>query len=108
MGPQHGAPYRSSYVLLAKNIATNEDPVFRKPIILLWNKDGEPQQFWRHGAHPAPVKWNDDGKYGLVVGADNGHVWYWDADHLGSPASGDPTAPIRPVGEEGFGPRVDE
>ena len=108
VGPQHGAPYRSSYVLLAKNIATNEDPVFRKPIILLWNKDGEPQQFWRHGAHPAPVKWNDDGKYGLVVGADNGHVWYWDADHLGSPASGDPTAPIRPVGEEGFGPRVDE
>jgi hypothetical protein len=51
----------------------------------------------------APVDWDNDGKYELIAGADRGFVWYWKQEHMGKPASGNPSAPERPEGEEGFG-----
>ncbi|MBT4097823.1 MAG: hypothetical protein HOE86_09280, partial [Gemmatimonadetes bacterium] len=107
VGPQHGSPYRGSYVLFAKNVGSNREPVFCKPVILLFDGEGQPLEFWRHGVHMAPVDWDGDGAFELVAGADQGHIWYWQPDHFGRPASGDPTATQRPVGEEGFGPRDD-
>ena len=103
VGPQHGSPYRGSYVLFAQNVGTIESPVFRRPEVLLWDTDGQPLEFWRHGAHMAPVDWDGDGKYELVVGADQGRVWYWKPEHFGGPVSGDPAAPLRPQGEQGLG-----
>jgi hypothetical protein len=108
VGPQPGSPWRGSYVLFAKNVGTNKEPVFKRPDILLWDADGMPLEFWRHGVHMAPVDWDGDGGFELVAGADVGHVWYWKPDHFGSPASGDRAAPIPRVGEEGFGPRDDD
>jgi hypothetical protein len=103
VGPQPGSPYRNSLGLFAKNVGTNANPVFKRPIILLWDFDGKPLVFGRHAIHMAPVDWDRDGKYELVAGADRGFIWYWKQEHFGVPASGDPTAPERPEGEEGFG-----
>lgn len=103
VGPQHGSPYRGSYVLFAKNVATNEFPVFKRPEVVLWNAAGRPLEFWRHGVHPAPVDWDGDGRYELVAGADQGRVWYWKPQHFGANATGDPTAPRRPDSETGLG-----
>ena len=103
VGPQPGSPYRNAYALFVKNVGSNKDPVFKRPIILLWDAEGQPLAFWRHAVHMAPVDWDNDGKYELVAGADRGFVWYWKQEHMGKPASGDPSAPERPEGEEGFG-----
>jgi hypothetical protein len=103
VGPQHGSPYRGSYVLYARNVGTSERPVFKRPEILLWDADGQPLEFWRHGVHMAPVDWDGDGQYELVAGADQGRIWYWKPEHFGKPAGGDPSAPLRPEGEEGLG-----
>ena len=108
VGPQHGSPYRGSYILFAQNVGDNQNPLFKKPTVLVFGADGKPLEFWRHGVHMAPVDWDADGKFELIAGADFGHIWYWKPQHFGSPASGDPTAPQRPEGEEGFGPRDDE
>ncbi len=103
VGPQPRSPYRGSYVLFTKNVATNKDPVFRRPTVLLWDDDGQPLEFWRHGVHMAPVDWGGDGKYELVAGADQGRIWYWKPESYGKPSSGDPVAPLRPLTEEGLG-----
>ena len=103
VGPQHGSPYRGSYVLFAKNVGTNEEPIFRRPEVVLWDEDGKPLEFWRHAVHPAPVDWDGDGKFELVAGADQGRVWYWRPEHFGASATGDPTAPRRPRDEQGLG-----
>ena len=103
VGPQHGSPYRGSYVLFARNVGSNENPVFQRPEVLLWDDDGQPLEFWRHGVHMAPVDWDGDGRNELVAGADQGRIWYWKPEHFGEPASGDPAAPLRPEGEEGLG-----
>ena len=107
VGPQHGSPYRGSYVLFARNVGSNREPVFCKPVVLLFDGEGQPLEFWRHGVHMAPVDWDGDGAFELVAGADQGHIWYWHPDHFGRPAHGDPTAAQRPDGEQGFGPRDD-
>ncbi len=108
VGPQHGSPYRGSYILFAENVGDDQNPLFKRPVVLVFDADGKPLEFWRHGVHMAPVDWDGDGKFELIAGADFGHIWYWKPEHFGSPASGDPTAPPRPEGEEGFGPRDDE
>ena len=63
---------RGSFVLFFKNVGTNRDPLFKRPDILLWDEDGRPLEFWRHGVHMAPVDWDADGKLELVTGADLG------------------------------------
>ena len=103
VGPQHGSPYRGSYVLWARNVGSNEDPVFGRPAVLLFDSDGAPLEFWRHGVHMAPVDWDGDGKLELVAGADQGYVWYWKPEYFGEPVNGDPTAALRPPGEGGLG-----
>lgn len=108
VGPQHGSPYRGSYVLLARNVGSNREPVFARPVVLLFDGEGQPLEFWRHGVHMARVDWDGDGAFELVAGADQGHIWYWTPEHFGRPASNDPTAAQRPDGEQGFGPRDDE
>jgi hypothetical protein len=106
-GPQHGSPWRGSFVLFFKNVGTNQEPLFKRPDILLWDTAGSPLEFWRHGVHMAPVDWDGDDKFELIAGADHGHIWYWKPEHFGSPASGDPVAPLPREGEVGFGPRDD-
>ncbi len=103
VGPQHGSPYRGSYVLFAKNVGTNQNPIFSRPEVILWNQEGKPLEFWRHGVHPAPVDWDGDGKFELVAGADQGRIWYWKPEYFGAGATGDPTAPRRPEDEQGLG-----
>ena len=88
--------------LFAKNVGSNEEPIFRRPEVVLWDEDGKPLEFWRHAVHPAPVDWDGDGKFELVAGADQGRVWYWRLEHFGASATGDPTAPRRPQGEQGL------
>ncbi len=107
VGPQHGSPWRGSFVLFARNVGSNEQPVFKRPDILLWDDDGRPLEFWRHGVHMAPVDWDADGRFELVAGADTGYIWYWNHEHFGTLASADAAAPMPRVAEDGFGPRVD-
>ena len=86
VGPQPGSPFRGSFVLLCRNLGSNSDPVFKRPEVLLFNAQGQPQEFFRHGAHPAPVDWDGDGRWELLVGADFGYIWYWKPENFGTPS----------------------
>ena len=98
VGPQHGSAFPCSMVLFLRNVGSNANPVFDKPDVLLFDDDGEPLEFWRHGAHAAPVDWDGDGRFGLVVGADTGNVWYWKPEHFGKPKTPEGVkAPFRPA-----------
>jgi len=83
VGPQHHSAFKASYLLLCRNVGTNAEPVFKRPEILLYDDDGEPLEFWRHGVHPAVVDWDGDGKWEVVVGADKGNIWYYKQEHFG-------------------------
>lgn len=98
VGPQGGSPFRGSFVLLCRNAGSNEAPVFKRPEVLLYNAAGAPQEFFRHAAHPAPVDWDGDGRWELVVGADFGHIWYWRPEHFGAPSA--PFEIYRPPGDD--------
>jgi hypothetical protein len=84
VGPQYFSAFRSSYVLLSRNVGTNAEPIFERPEILLFDDAGAPLEFWRHGVHPAVVDWDRDGKWEIVVGADKGMIWYFKPDHFGT------------------------
>ena len=86
VGPQGGSTFKSSYVLLCRNAGTNAAPVFQRPEVLLFGDAGQPLEFWRHGAHPALVDWDQDGRWEIVVGADMGFIWYYKPDHFGAAA----------------------
>ena len=45
VGPQYKSPYRGSYVLFAKNVGSNQEPVFKRPEVVLWDEDGNPLEF---------------------------------------------------------------
>ena len=46
----------------------------------------------------APVDWDGDGRWELVVGADFGHIWYWRPEHFGAPSA--PFEIYRPPGDD--------
>ena len=85
VGPQHRSAFKASYLLLCRNVGSNAEPVFSRPEILLYDDEGEPLEFWRHGVHPAAVDWDGDGKWEVVVGADKGMIWYYKSEHFGRP-----------------------
>ena len=97
VGPQGGSAFKSSYVLLCRNVGTNATPVFKRPEVLLFNDKGLPLEFWRHGAHPALVDWDGDGQWEIVVGADMGFIWYFKPEHFG--VSSGPFDVFRPAGD---------
>ena len=84
VGPQYHSAFKASYLLLCRNTGTNDQPVFKRPQVLLFDDGGEPLEFWRHGVHPAVVNWNGDGDWEVVVGADKGMIWYFKPDHFGT------------------------
>ena len=98
VGPQGGSAFKSSYVLLCRNVGTNQDPLFSRPRPLLFNTEGQPLEFWRHGAHPTAVDWDGDGEWELVVGADMGYIWYFKPEHFGQ--SSGPFDLFRPEGDQ--------
>ena len=71
-------------MLLCRNAGSNEAPVFKRPEVLLFN-EGRPLEFWRHGAHPFLVDWDQDGEWEIVVGADMGFLYYFKPSHFGAP-----------------------
>jgi hypothetical protein len=85
VGPQPNSAFKSSYVLLCRNVGSNPEPLFKRPEVLLFNQEGQPLEFWRHGAHPTLVDWDQDGKWEIVVGADMGFLWYFKPAHFGTP-----------------------
>ncbi len=85
VGPQPGSSFKSSYVLLCRNAGSNREPVFQRPQVLLFGREGRPLEFWRHGAHPTLVDWDGDGRWEVVVGADMGFIWYFKPEHFGAP-----------------------
>lgn len=89
VGPQPGSEFTSSYVLLCRNVGTNDEPLFERPQVLLFDTDGKPVQFYRHAAHPGVVDWDKDDQWELLVGADLGFVWYFRPEHFGV-AQGEP------------------
>ena len=97
VGPQGGSAFKSSYVLLCRNVRTNEEPLFGRPEALLFDATGKPLEFWRHGAHPALVDWDGDGRWEILVGADMGFIWYFKPEHFGS--SSRPFDLFRPAGD---------
>ena len=97
VGPQPGSTFRGSFVLLCRNVGTNAEPLFARPQVLLFDAEGKPQEFFRHGAHPAVVDWDGDGGWELLAGADFGHVWYWKPESFGSPSG--PFEIYRPTGD---------
>jgi len=86
-GPQQGSAFRSSYVMVCRNVGSNAEPVFARPEVLLFDEQGQPLEFWRHGAHMAAVDWDQDGRWELVVGADMGNIWYFKPEQFGTPAT---------------------
>lgn len=86
VGPQYKSAFRGSYVLLLSNVGTNAEPVFTRPVPLLFESHGAPLEFWRHASHPAVVDWDGDGKWELVLGADEGYIWYFKPESFGQAA----------------------
>jgi hypothetical protein len=74
--------------------------VYERPKVVLFNSKGEALEYWRHSVDPAPVEWDDDGRYELVVGADQGFVWYFKPEHFGKPGN---NGDIPPAGNGWFG-----
>jgi hypothetical protein len=95
VGPQPGSAFLGSYVMISLNVGTNAQPSFRRPVPLLFDPRGAPLQFWRHAAHPAAVDWDGDGQWELLVGADQGFVWYFKPKHFGTSAVPGALAPAR-------------
>jgi len=91
-----GSPFPGSYVLLCLNAGSNERPVFKRPVVLLFDPSGAPLEHWRHDAHPAVVDWDGDGEWELVVGADKGYLWYYKPEHFGTPGEAGPASPTTP------------
>ena len=96
VGPQPGSAFLGSFVLLCENVGSNANPVFKRPVPLLFDSKGAPMEFWRHGALATVVDWDGDGEWELLVGADRGAVWYFKPDHFGVPAEPGVTAPEGP------------
>ncbi len=85
VGPQYESAFPGSYPLLCRNGGTNTYPKFERAVVLLFNAEGVPFEFWRHAAHPAAVDWDNDRQWELLVGADQGFVWYFKPLHFGVP-----------------------
>ena len=96
VGPQGGSPYPGSYVLFCDNAGTNSEPVFQRPVVLIYASQGKPLEHWRHGAHPVAVDMDGDGEWELMVGADKGYVWYYKPEHFGTPRGGRVAPPDQP------------
>ena len=107
VGPQHGSPYRGSYILFAKNVGTKTQPVFRKPVVLVFDADGSPSGVLAarrpHGPRrlagrrqPRPDR-RGRPRPRLVLAT----------PALRQSRERRPHRAERPVGEEGFGPRED-
>jgi hypothetical protein len=73
--------------MVCRNVGSNAEPVFARPEVLLFDEQGQPLEFWRHGAHMAAVDWDQDGRWELVVGADMGNIWYFKPEQFGTPAT---------------------
>lgn len=95
VGPQYGSAFRESCVLLCLNLGSNRQPIYKRPTVLLFDADGEPLKFWRHAAHPTAVDWDGDGNWEILVGADQGFVWYFRPAHFRKPGSQGSAAPYR-------------
>ncbi len=100
VGPQPGSAFLGGYVLLCLNVGSNDRPVFRRPVPLLFDGQGAPLDLGgRHTADPAVVDWDGDGRWEMVVGSDQGFLWYFKPEHFGAPATPGAPVPTRKAGD---------
>ena len=76
-----------STVVLLENVGSNAEPLFARPVYLLWDGD-EIVEFGGHTAAPEVVDWDGDGELELLVGGENGRVFYYRRERLRTPVKG--------------------
>jgi hypothetical protein len=68
-------------VLFLENIGSSEKPVFRRPRPILI-RGIQPIDLGGHCCSPHAVDWDGDGMLDLIVGAENGNVYYFHRSFL--------------------------
>jgi len=63
-------------VLLLENVGTAEEPIFKRPVPVLLN-NGRVMNLGGHCCSPHAVDWDGDGQLDLIVGAENGNIYYF-------------------------------
>ncbi len=63
-----------------RNVGTNSEPVFEDAGFI--RSDGWPIVLGRHCVCPFAVDWNNDGKLDLIVGAENGRIYFSQGSRL--------------------------
>ena len=64
-------------LILIENVGTRIAPRFVRPRFLCDARTGEPIHFSNHTPSPEMVDWDGDGRMELLVGYDNGKVYYY-------------------------------
>ena len=68
-----------------RNVGSNTDPVFER-LELITLADGEPLEFGVHNSSVWPTDLNRDGRLDLLVGAEDGRIYYFFREELRSSA----------------------
>lgn len=78
--PFHMKPKRGSTVLFLKNVGTDEQPVYRYPVVLKFK--GENISLGGHSCAPATARIGVGGRLNLIVGIETGKYIFYDRKDL--------------------------
>ncbi len=84
-GPHEATPLLSplvhTSVLFLENAGSREKPIFKKPVFIR-TQGREPIDLGNHCCSPHAVDWDGDGEIDLIVGAENGNIYYFHRSFL--------------------------
>jgi len=90
-----GLPHTT--VLFMENLGSSEDPVFRRPVPMLLH-GGQAIDLGGHCCSPHAVDWDDDGELDLIVGCENGNIYYFHRSFLDDRGSVEISGELGPAG----------
>jgi len=74
-------PYVHTSVLFLENVGSRDKPVFKRPVFVR-TQGAEPIDLGHHCCSPHAVDWDGDGELDLIVGAENGNIYYFHRSFL--------------------------
>ncbi|MGE4490417.1 MAG: hypothetical protein AB7E95_12825 [Kiritimatiellales bacterium] len=73
---------KASVIMLMRNVGTDSQPVFENPEMMLSLRTGAPVFFGVHSCSAGVADMNGDGKKDILVGDENGHVYFYDHEDV--------------------------